>query len=123
MDELKLNVFQDNQSTSRIAWTGKAPTLRHIKRTHAISIKWIHERVRSEAIILTDCHTHAQAADIFTKHFTDKTAWTHHSRLIGVVQKDIWKRFKPIKKKSAVPAAPALFIHHSGRRHAGFAWP
>ena len=42
---LSLEVYQDNQATARIMSTGRAPTLRHIKRTHSVSIAWLNERV------------------------------------------------------------------------------
>ena len=35
---LALEVYQDNQATARIMTTGRAPTLRHIKRAHSVSI-------------------------------------------------------------------------------------
>ena len=38
---LALEVNQDNQTTARIMTTGRAPTLRHIKRTHCVSIAWL----------------------------------------------------------------------------------
>ena len=36
--QLYLDVFQDNQATARIMTTGRAPALRHIKRTHSVSV-------------------------------------------------------------------------------------
>ena len=66
-----LEVFQDNQATARIMTTGRAPTLRHIKRTHSVSVAWLHERVTGPDINLHDCVSDVMAVDIFTKHFTN----------------------------------------------------
>ena len=63
---LALEVYQDNQATARIMTTGRAPTLRHIKRTHGVSVAWLHERVSGPDINLHDCVSDVMAADIFT---------------------------------------------------------
>ena len=69
---LHLELNQDNQATARIMTTGKAPTLRHCKKTHCVSVAWIHERVRGQDASLNDCNTEVMAADIFTKHFVSR---------------------------------------------------
>ena len=67
--ELFIDAYQDNQATATIMTIGRAPTLRHIKRTHSVSVAWIHERVASDDIQLQDCVLAVMAADILTKHF------------------------------------------------------
>ena len=62
----KLDLYQGTQATMRILQTGKAPTLRHIKRTHQVSIAWLHERIGDPQIELHGCITDVMAADIFT---------------------------------------------------------
>ena len=52
---LSLDVYQDNQATARIMSTGRAPTLRHIGRTHCVSIYWLNERVIRPDITIHDC--------------------------------------------------------------------
>ncbi len=69
---LALDVYQDNQATARIMSTGRAPTLRHIKRTHTVSIAWLHERVTGPDVRLHDCISSIMAADIFTEHFISR---------------------------------------------------
>ena len=41
---------------------------------------------------LKDCHTQAQAADIFTKHFVNPEQWDHAQTLIGMLGKDTAQR-------------------------------
>ena len=69
---LQLERYQDNQATGRIMTTGKAPTLRHLKKTHCVSVAWIHERVRGLDVSLSDCNTGVMATYIFTKHFLSR---------------------------------------------------
>ncbi len=42
---LQLEVYRGSQATARIMSTGRAPTLRHIKRTHNISVALTQERL------------------------------------------------------------------------------
>ncbi len=69
---LQLEVYQDSQATARIMTIGRAPTLRRIKRTQSVSVAWIHERVSSPDLNLSDCIGDVMAADIFTKHFINR---------------------------------------------------
>jgi hypothetical protein len=84
-----LQVYQDNQATARIMSTGRAPTLRHCKRTHGVSIAWIHERLLGDDLQLNDCVSDVMAADIFTKHFINKDKWEQVCMLIGVIPDSI----------------------------------
>jgi hypothetical protein len=75
---LNLDVFQDNQATARIMTTGRAPTLRHIKRTDQGSVAWLNERVSGPDIDLYDCVSEVMAADILTMHFMNKESGNRH---------------------------------------------
>ena len=83
--ELLIDVYQDNQATARIMTTGRAPTLRHITRTHSVSVAWIHERVASDDIQLHDCVSAVMAADMFATQFIDRDKWIDVCSLIGIV--------------------------------------
>ncbi len=93
-EHMALDMFQDNHATARIMTTGKAPTLRHIRRTHGVSLAFVHEVVTGEDVQLCDCSTKAMAADIFTKHFINPDAWRAAIMLIGVVSKEFMKHFQ-----------------------------
>ena len=92
-----LDTYQDNTAISTIAHAGKAPTLKHVHRTHGVAIEWVHEVVTGPEVALYDCHTNAQAADIFTKFFVNVAKWVHNLTLIGVVAVVVWKRFKRVE--------------------------
>ena len=81
-------LFEDNQATLRIIQTGKYPTLRHVRRMHGVSISWLHDAFNAGHFKVFDCDTNYQAADIFTKHFTDVRKWRHALDLIGVIHDD-----------------------------------
>ena len=39
--EVDLHLYEDNQSTAQMIEAGKFATLRHVQRTHGISIAWL----------------------------------------------------------------------------------
>ena len=78
--------------------------MRHLQRTHRVSIAWLHERFKEEEwhnlkYILTDY----QAADIFTKPFYDKLKWEANLELIHIHKKgEEWNRRPRILPESEV---------------------
>jgi len=119
---VEMEVFEDNQAASRVVKTGKSQELRHVHRVHGVSIRALHEAWQEDDFALKDCHTMAQATDIFTKGFTSKALWNHVSQLIGMVDKDfvtdLLKRGavkKPVKASSA-PRATARAPAKAGAR-------
>jgi hypothetical protein len=68
---LKRNVHvfvnEDNTSTIQIVNKGKSPALRHLAKTHRISLGWVAEVCKGESITLQHCDTALQLADSFTK--------------------------------------------------------
>ena len=81
-------VMEDNDAMIRVAKTGKNPTMRHIGRTHCVSISWLQEQVSGKYTRMHYCPTDRQCADIYTKTFEDKFKWIHARILINVVAKD-----------------------------------
>ena len=80
------NFYEDNQATVQILRTGKNPTLRHLGRTHNISVKWLCDTFKhlSKQLKLCYCDTSDMVADIFTKPFTDKDKWWHAVHNLGI---------------------------------------
>ena len=66
---------EDNQAMIRVCQTGRNPTMRHLGRTHRISVAWLHERFAELGIDLRFEMTHRQAADIYTKAFHELLKW------------------------------------------------
>ena len=59
--------------------------MRHLQRTHDVSVKWLSEtfRILKPRLKLVNCDTVDQSADIFTKAFDNKEKWNHACDLIG----------------------------------------
>ena len=91
--------------------TDKFPQLRHVKRTHGVSVAWLHGASVAQVFQLQDGHTERRAADIFTKHFAPKEKWVqdifydHFERMKERCSHlpdwdDCWDRLPEVLKKS-----------------------
>ena len=76
---------EDNQAMIRVCQTGRNPTMRHLGRTHRVSVAWLHERFAELGIDLRFEMTHRQAADIYTKAFHELVKWIAACLLINIV--------------------------------------
>ena len=83
--EMRTIFLEDNQSTLRNIMTGKHVSLRHMSRTHRVNGHWISETCRQQPIDLGACESHLQAADMFTKRFTDGLKWRDVTRLVAIM--------------------------------------
>ena len=64
----KLYIFEDNDAVIKMTVKGRAPTLRHVPRTHRVDLDWLFERIRDDpGIHIRYVSTKEQIADIFTK--------------------------------------------------------
>ncbi len=80
-----LDFHEDNQAMIRACQTGRNPTMRHIGRTHRVSVAWMHKRFTTRGINLVYESTHRQCADIYTKGFTEPLKWYAVCLLVNVV--------------------------------------
>ena len=101
-----LHFFEDNETCSLAVRTGKAPSMKHLNRTHKVDIAWLHERHEDKAFILHDCASANMRAAIFTKPFVDKVKWSHACTQFAHDYIDS-KVYKPCIAGLA-PAAPAV---------------
>ena len=81
--KMHINVHEDNETCARICKSGKNETMRHLQRTHNISIAWLHGQFQRKEFDVINEPTDGMCADIFTKGFTDKSKWTHAINLIS----------------------------------------
>jgi hypothetical protein len=99
--------YEDNEAAIRILQSGKNPTMRHIARTQAIDIEWLHERYsRDGEFDIQYCDSNKMAADIFTKAFPtkDRAKWEIDLKLIGHFDATFLRSLALPGK--AVPASP-----------------
>ena len=59
--------------------------MRHLGRTHRVSVAWLHERFAELGIDLRFEMTHRQAGDIYTKAFHELKKWIAACLLINIV--------------------------------------
>ena len=101
-----LKILEDNQSMMKIMSSGKHQTMRHVPRTHRVSIQWLHEVFQEPFLSLEYVESCRQAADIFTKGFSNPEKWAAVCTLIYHINpKDFWKA--PADEES-IPILPAV---------------
>ena len=66
--------------------SGRNPTMRHLSRTHGISISWLHEQCRNQEVQLEYITTTLMAADTYTKAFQDAVKWTNLCQQINLIE-------------------------------------
>ena len=64
---MQIEANEDNLSTIQIINKGRSPALRHLAKTHRVSLAWVAEVCASDTIVLIHCPTDEQLADGFTK--------------------------------------------------------
>ena len=78
-------VFHDDyESMLKVCKTGKNPTVRHLLRTHGVSVAWLKEQFDTGSYDLRYVPSALQAADIYTKGFDSAEKWTANCRLISL---------------------------------------
>ncbi len=84
--EPQIIFHDDNQAMIAVIRSGKNPMMRHIERSHGISIVWMHEMFLLSYIILIYEITSKMAADIHTQAFRDPMAWKRACLSINVLE-------------------------------------
>jgi len=82
-----LQFHGDNSAMIQVCRSGRNPTMRHLGRTHGISIRWLHDEISKQTCSLDYIPTEYMAADIFTKFFPDlkRHTWDKVRQLINVL--------------------------------------
>ena len=97
----KVVFHDDNQGMIAVIRSGQNPTMRHLERTHGISIQWMHEVFQNDLIYLVYEITSKMCADIHTKAFKDHMTWKRACMLINILSydeissDDIWSIMQP----------------------------
>ena len=81
---MSLVMHEDNTALIACIRSGRNPTMRHVSRTHGVSVAWLHEVCASDHVELQYTQSADMAADIFTKNFSDATKWEHACSQIGI---------------------------------------
>ena len=100
-NEPQIVFHEDNQAMIAVIRSGKNPTMRHLERSHGISIVWMHEMFLLSYIILICEISSKMAADIHTKAFRDPMAWKRACMLINALEEkdipgdEVWDIMQP----------------------------
>ncbi|MCP4377402.1 MAG: Ty1/Copia family ribonuclease HI [bacterium] len=116
-----LMVHEDNQAMIQVMKSGKNPTMRHLGRTHRVSVAFLSERFAAGDVELCYETSSKMAADIYTKAFTDALKWKVVSELINLLDptrlKDVGYMTNllassPSQSGGVLP--PSLVLHPDG---------
>ena len=77
--------YDDNKAMIGVVQSGRNPTMRHLERSHGVSISWMHEMFTRDYMYLAYEVTDRMAADIYTKAFNDGRKWKHACLQIGLL--------------------------------------
>ena len=82
-----MDFYEDNQAMISVCMSGRNPTMRHMGRTHGVSLAWMNDEVHKTTLDMGYCPSEQQAADIFTKFFPQgkRVAWHISRKLINVL--------------------------------------
>ena len=76
--EALLYVFEDNEAVIKMIIKGRSPTMRHVSRTHRVSLDWLFDRINLDSKIQIKCiDTKNQLADLLTKGNFTRDKWNH----------------------------------------------
>ena len=102
-------VSEDNQAAIMVVNSGRNPsypTMRHLARCQRVDLAWLHERLgvhpdKDRAVLFYE-DTRNMSADVYTKSFSNATAWMHAIRLINIFPNDQLNNYDAISEWMAV---------------------
>ncbi len=72
----KLLLLEDNDAVIKMTVKMRAPTLRHVARTHRVDLDWLFERIQYDpGVSIHFVGTKQQIADMFTKGQFSAEQW------------------------------------------------
>ena len=80
----KAMLHDDNESMWKICRSGKNPTMRHLLRTHGVSVAWLKEQFDTGNYDLRYVPSSLQAADIYAKDFDNADKWNANCRFVSL---------------------------------------
>ena len=94
----KLVFMQDNDAVIKMVVKCRAPTLKHVPRTHRINLDWLFERCRMDPCVFGRyIHTKQQIADMLTKGNFTAEQWEYLCVLL---------RLGPVPERKPPPPKP-----------------
>jgi hypothetical protein len=81
----KIQIMGDNKGMLCVMKSGRNPTMRHLSRSHRVSVAWLHEQYKRENFEFAYVETDSMAADMFTKSMPNPAKWIHARKSICVL--------------------------------------
>ena len=101
--EALLYILEDNEAVIKMIIKGRSPTMRHVSRTHRVSLDWLFDRINVDPKIqIKYIDTKNQLADILTKGNFTSDEWNHLSFLFNISHFTSAKRCQKEHKKMQV---------------------
>ena len=76
--EALLYVFEDNEAVIKMIIKGRSTTMRHVSRTHRVSLDWLFDRINLDSKIqIKYIDTKNLLADMLTKGNFTRDEWNH----------------------------------------------
>ena len=83
--EALLYVFEDNEAVIKMIIKGRSPTMRHVSRTHRVTLDWLFDRINLDPKLqIKYIDTKNQLADILTKGNFTRDEWNHLLNLFNI---------------------------------------
>ena len=83
--EALLYVFEDNEAVIKMFMKGRSPTMRHVSRTHRVSLDWLFDRINLDPKIqIKYIDTKNQLAGLLTKGNFTRDEWNHLLNLLTI---------------------------------------
>ena len=83
--EALLYVFEDNEAVIKMIVKGRSPTMRHVSRTHRVTLDWLFDRICLDSQIqIKYIDTKNQLADIITEGNFTRDEWHHLLNLFNI---------------------------------------
>ena len=76
--EALLYIFEDNEAVIKMIIKGRSPTMRHVSRTHRVTLDWLFDRINLDPRFpIKFIDTKNQLADMLTKGNFTRDEWNH----------------------------------------------
>ena len=103
--QVVLQFHEDNETCIGAMKYGYSPSMRHLKRTHGVCLRWLAERFATTSCDLFYERPVLQAADIYTKAFAVPAEWDRVLRLVNVLNPArFWEGQQPSDARCCMPS-------------------
>ena len=83
---LSCTFFEDNEAVIKMISKGRSPTMRHVSRTHRVSLDWLFDRINLEPQFeIKYVDTKTNSPTLLTKESFSRDEWNHLLRTFDIM--------------------------------------